>query len=428
MITIKNGEDVRFNRVWLRIVPDADIGDILSRFSLFGDYKDLIEGLQKNPLWDGGFYFPLTSEVPSYLFTGNYGKQTPEWGATGKFMADALSGLLGTAGRAANAIGKHEAIKIGGHSIFGTIGNITNKAAGFVSTFTGDIDSPKIWDNTTISPVAAESLVSFETEFEYKYYKAAEIVLTLMTMPKQGNFIDTVAKIGKLINTTNGGPVSQYVLYQMEEPKSVCDISIFVGKQQSDLIKLNDVISVDSDSGSMVLFAINGCFLSSFGLNYGTETSGAGFDAVGIPRMVKYNFTLDPKTIKSVLDGFALVLASNKYNSALTLPVEKLPYYAEAATPDEIPGVSRSISLAAGFRQAQFDVGSLARAFIHNILFGNISVAAAQYVGARTINALSPVRVIVGANGNSIPMVSGVSGYLLNTISRGNSPNVLPRL
>jgi hypothetical protein len=208
MPLITDREDIRLNRVWLKITPVFPFKKIIDRFGISGDYNDLLSGIQKNPDFanDPAFYFPLSGEIPAYLFTGNYSKQTPEWGGVGKSMADLLGGLAKFTGNVLNAAGKYETGVTGTH-VLKTLGGYATGAGEFMHLFTGDIDSPKIWDNTAVAPLTLESTVAFENEYEQKYYKAAEILLTLMTMPVTTGRINAVAKIGKLLNTSAEGPI-----------------------------------------------------------------------------------------------------------------------------------------------------------------------------------------------------------------------------
>lgn len=407
-------EDLRLNRIWLRIEPRFDFDTIIDRFSFPGDYVDLIHGVSRNPDFDNAFYFPISGDIPAYLFTGSYSKQTPEWSGVGKSMADIMGGLAKSAGNILNKIGNLEAVKIGGKSMLGRLGGLATGAGEFLHLFTGDIDSPKIWDRSEVAPVTLESTVAFENEYEQKYYKAAEILLTLMTMPVTTGEFDNVARIGKLLNTSSEGPIRKYKIFTMGEPLSDCDIDIVVGKQQRDLKALYDVVTVDASatSGSLNLFAMRECFLAAFSLSYGAD-SAAGFDERGIPRLLKYSFTLDPKSLQSIIDGYADILNFNKHTQLSDVPIGVLPGYAMPATVDDIPeGPFNGMMLAYAGRQVRFAAGMTIRSILNNILFGSVSAAAAAYVGQRVINSVTPVRVLVGAGGNSTLLPAGYAGYI----------------
>lgn len=414
MPLITDREDIRLNRIWLRVQPKFDIDTIIKRFDFFGDYKDLIHGIQRNPNFDGGFYFPLTGDIPSYLFTGAYSKQTPEWGGIGKSMADIMGGMAKTAGNLLNKIGNLEAVKIGGKSVMGRLGGLATGAGEFMHLFTGDIDSPKIWDNTSVAPVVFESTVAFENEYEQKYYKAAELLFMLMTMPITTGEFDDVAKFGKLFNTSTEGPIRKYKIFTMGEPLSECDADIIIGRQDGDLKALYDVVTVD-DSNNIdggFLFSLRECFLTAFNISYGAD-SGAGFDERGIPRLLKFNLTLDPKSLQSVIDGFADILRYKKHTQLAKLPIGVPPDYAMPESIDNIPeSPTQGMFINRIGRKTRFAAGMLARGIIHNILFGSVSAAAAAYVGQRVINTVNPVRVLVGANGGNAYLPAGYAGYI----------------
>lgn len=409
------------HRVWLRLSQETTGMTALAFLDLLAGIKvnnervvdlrvkDLLKSIINNS--DGYWYLPITGTLPSYVFEGKYARQTPDWGMGGRQMADILGGITKSIG---NVVGE----------VSGTAGGFLKNIGSFFHAFTGDIDSPKIWESSEFKNIELGGKIAFESMPEFNYYKMAELWFTLMTMPSVAKKITAVSKFGKFINTSKGGPIQKYDVYAMQRPTSgIPEVDIIVGSAE-ELVRTGQAVKVDSGN-SMILFSLDQMYLSSFSAVYGGEGM-RGFDQNGVPRTMDFKLALEPMLLTSAILGLKRLLRANynKFRTVKAVPALGVLEESAAGWPGtpQMPGVppaeDQSLRSAVVRRRLRAAAPNLIRAVMYNVLNANLSLTAAAYVGSRARMTVGPVRVVVGPRGNSTMLPAGIPGLALN-LGRG---------
>lgn len=397
LLTGQNKMSAINHRIWLRIKPKYSPLAILKRIFSPNEVPDSTFNLVNNLSVAGGryWYIPLTGPVPSYVFESTYQRQTPDWGQGGRFMMDLLGGAAKTAGKFISGFGAPGAGKLGGW--LGGVGS-------FFHAFTGDIDSPKIWERTEFKTVEITGRMAFESMHEFKYYKAADIMLTSMTAPVVGKTLDYLVKLGKKLNMQRA---PYYEIITIQRPFSeIAELDIVVGEGK-DISVPGATPNID-DKGSLVLFALDKVYLSAFSAVYGGQNN-MGWDNSGVPRIADFTLSFEIATLNSAIFGFRRMLRENdsRMSQLKALPV----IYQDTDTP---PQAGASIKSAVGLRSARTITTNLARMLMFNVLNMNLSAGAVKYIGARTAKTLGPVRVIISPSGASSYLPAGIPGFIYN--------------
>lgn len=393
------------HRIWLRIKPKYSPLAVLKRTFSPDEIPDSTFDLINNLSVAGRryWYIPLTGPVPSYVFESTYQRQTPDWGQGGRFMMDLMGGVAKTAGQIVSKLGA------------GGLGGWLGKVGGFIQTFSGDIDSPKIWERTDFKSVEITGRMAFESLHEFKYYKAAEIMLTSMTAPVVGKTLDHLVKLGKKLNMQRA---PYYEIIALQRPFSeVEELDIIVGEGKD--ITAPGMTPDVEDKGSMILFALNKVYLSAFSAVYGGQNN-LGWDNSGTSRIGDFTLSFEMATLNSALSGFKRMLQINdsRMSALSSVPV----IYQDIDAP---PQMSASGKTAAKLRTAQLLSTNLARMLMFNVLNMNLSAGAMSYVAARKYMTMGPVRVLISSSGMNAYIPSGIPGMINNQMT--NLSGVLTR-
>lgn len=409
------------HRIWLK-VSMAGGGKTSKEFAkelftvgnISGDIEFYINQIISNSS-DDSWYFPLSGPIPSYVLDGSYQRQTPDWGYGNRAMADIAGGLAKTAGAL-----------LGGVPLIGSKARSLLTGVGeFMQSFSGDIDSPKIWMRSEFKAVDLSSRIGFENEAEFIYYRMAEIWFTLMTMPLADNSSDAAKKLqdfvknaAKAINVSPNGPVSKFQIFAMQRPNAgVSTIDVVVG-ESDDLLTPGSAVKLNTtvDNRPLTLFSLNDVYLTAFASKMGGDTA-RGIDGRGVPRLVDFSFAFEAAQLNSALDGIRRLMKSNaaRYRG-VKYGVEKADIDSTLDGPRSIlpPAASQKMKAAVKARQVATIPVQIAEALMYNVLNANVSLAAAQYVAGRALRVAGPTRVLVGAHGKSTTITSGIPGLLYN--------------
>jgi hypothetical protein len=436
-----------------------------------GDLEGIMKSIVKNS--DGYWYIPLSGALPSYAFDGTYQKQTPDWGAGGRAMADIAGGLAKAAGDLA---GNLPGVGGGARRLLTGVGD-------FLHSFTGDIDSPKIWMRSEFKAISLGAKLAFENRAEFAYYRAAETWFTLMTTP----IPDFSAPATKTVNSVikaftkyakKGGPLDQFEIVALQRPFSgVSAFDVVVGEalpltRPGNALKLRQKV----DDQTLTLFAMDKANLSAFSVQYGGEQA-RGIDQDGVPRVVSFSFTFEPALVSSGINGLRRMFKQNaaRYSGRVTrgydtsddykaagkkyaktfaaaegeatdrndkgerlAPTSASKRIADAAakravpwsrspdatyamlqlppqTPPTPPGVSMRLHADAMARIVLKKGEWLGEAIMYHIMNANLSVAAVEYMAGRLIRIVGPVRSITSAAGKSVSVPAGLPGFIYNT-------------
>ncbi len=344
---------IRLDRLWLKITPATQISELLTddlRGALSDDTIDFVLTTlgeatdSKQDLVD--IFLPITGPLPAMFFRSKYAKVIPDLGLSQRASLELVGGIIqktatGLQG-ASNALG----------GFGGGLTNLLQQGGSLLSSLSGNLDGPKVWENVEVAPVAIISKVGFEDIEEYQYFKAVEIVLQRMTVPKKDRTITAVKRtIQKLIQTKKGGVLSGLEVLSLAAPLSECSIEITAGvpimkgggtKSIRDVAKgfalsgLKSVTGVDlsapmakaitdivpsnqNEDNNILLFSMDDVFLGESNVQHGTE-NGRGFDATGISRIATFSLNFIPKTLQTVIDGQARVSNDSRFKDLKRLP------------------------------------------------------------------------------------------------------------
>lgn len=430
------------HRLWLRVAMNDSVGNVpkkrmLERIIETGDLKGDIKDLMTSVVEDSDsdcWLIPLSGPLPTYAFDGAYARMTPDWGVEGRAMADIVGGLARTAGKMMGNV------PLVGPGVSGLLNNVGS----FIQTFAGDIDSPKIWQRSEFKSINLGALISFDNKAEFIYYRMAELWFTLMTIPRADTSSDAVKKlnatitaIGKFINVSSDGPVTRFNIAAMRRPYSdIGQMDIVVGESEpltygeiGSAVKLKETV----DKKSLLLFAMNDLYLSSFSAQAGGDKAQT-LDSEGVPRLMQMSFTFEPAMLNSVLDGMRRLLSTNSsvYKKLVYgTPADKIEDMGEkTGVPLTIRPSLKRIAKDLQERQLKYGVSRIeveskiafvysptwiAEALIYNILNINLSVSSIEYMAGRVLRTVGPVRSIQSATGKKQWLAAGIPGLIYNT-------------
>lgn len=300
------------DRIWLEIVPDS-IPDVLNNSylgkSIGADIR--AEMLAVFAQADNKMYLPLSGMVPTITFENTYAKATPELGVKTRATAAVFSGLLGSvrnmiAGLDIGEGARREALQR-------KVSEFFNSARSFVGTFAGQLDSPKIWEGYTVSPLELTIQTGLESVYEHNYYRYTQWLLQMMTTPNEGNSIDA-SELRKLIQQggANAQDLANLKLYSHNAPKAVCEMSIIVGRaapltKAKQAIQLQTDYTLSSGSTQRPLVKIPKCVVSRASITHGTD-DGRGIDSLGMSRIISGSLAFTPLTVQDVVEGMIEVM------------------------------------------------------------------------------------------------------------------------
>lgn len=431
---------------WLRIVPKKNVLEHHGLSGSSGEIFALIEQIindskaQDKKAVGGVWYLPVDEEAFSVAPKSEYDKITPSLGGSSKMMADITGGVINKAGQWISKI----------HS---GAGGAVSGAGKLVQQLAGDIDGPVVWNGADIGEFSFTAHLGFSNFYEYQYYRALDVVLSLMTMPTKGTHIDIISKFLKAAGASERA--QSYKMYLMQQPPSACDIELQVG-YSTGVSAEGKAIEVLHPAGSSKLFKAHDMIVTDV---KHAENQGVGVDGWGTCRAMTLGISMKPLDINAILDGYKDMLKSNVYKKSsvpdfitdgnVSLVEETEPAASQSlnnridqankdreATYYKVKGsrwnkkqqymdttaqaTSFSMSGARVQRNASKLVKNISKAILYNIFSMNSSVTAALYVGARIVKNVGPNRVVLSAG-----KVSGFSNAK-TTVSAG-IPGLLAR-